>query len=83
MYNSISGLIHGVFHRVIRYLAMSSSKSNKQIHSIDVLNEIYHQEYELKDTENGYRMIPRSKRYTFNAESKKKTYSSSANVNLI
>ena len=62
---------------------MSISKSNKQIHSIDVLNKIYHQEYELKDTENGYRMIPRSKRYIFNAESKKKSYSSSANVNLI
>ncbi len=61
---------------------MSITKSTRQTHSIDVLNKIYHQEYELKDTENGYRMIPISKRYIFNAEPKKKSYPS-AKINLV
>ena len=82
MYNIISGWIFGVTQGNKGNLEMSITRSNKQTHSIDVFNKIYHQEYELKDTENGFRMIPKSKRYTFNAETKKKSYSS-AKVNLI
>ena len=61
---------------------MSITKDNNQTRSIDILNKICHQEYELTSTENGYRMLPKSKRFTFSADIRKKSYSTSAHVNL-